>query len=228
LNRLYLAICLLIVVVGIAAGAFFFLGAPKEPRIEGAKVLAIIAEGFDYSEYDGVVRILKKEGAVVTTASFTTETVSGHGGSYEPEVTFDEVNVSLYDIVFIPGGDGPYNIIHHQGRQKVFDLLTQAYNEGKIIAAICHGPWVLAAADLVNGKTITCYNDQPMIDDLTAHGATVDTSKSVIRDGNIITANGPGAIIAFAEEIINVFIEKLSSTMGARIPSKLLSNSHSI
>ena len=209
MNRVYLLVCLLL--IGVAGGILLFLETqkkPSEPRMEGATVLAIIAKGFDYQEHVGVINILKSEGAAVVTASFTNETIYGHGGRYKPDIAFDEVNISLYDIIFIPGGDGPYNIIHHQDSEKVFKLLTQAYNEGKIIAAICHGPWVLAAADLVNGTTVTCASDPPMIADLKAHGAIVDTSKSVIRDGNIITANGPGAIKAFAEKIVEAFIEK--------------------
>ena len=66
-------------VSGIAGGIFFFLETQKKPRIEDAKVLAIIAEGFDYQEHVGVINILKREGATVVTASFTNETVSGHG-----------------------------------------------------------------------------------------------------------------------------------------------------
>ncbi len=208
MKRLHLALCLLsVVAAGVAGGTYYFLVILRQPRIEDARVLAMIAEGFDYTEYTGLANILKREGATITTASFTTETLSGHGGNYQPDITFDEVNVSLYDLVFIPGGDGPYNIIHHQDNQTVFDLLTQARDEGKIIAAICHGPWVLSAADLVDGKTVTCTNDQPMIDDLIASGATVDTSRNVIRDGNVVTANGPSAVEPFAEEIIKAIIE---------------------
>lgn len=47
-----------------------------------------------------------------------------------------------------------------------------------------------------------------MIDDLKTHGAIVDTRKSVIRDGNIITANGPAAIDSFAEEIVSAVVEQ--------------------
>jgi len=210
LKKSYVSICLLILVAGIATGAYFFLK-PKEPKIEGVKVLAIIAEGFDYGELYDVNRTLATEGITVTTASFTMYEVSRHGnypGNYEPDIAFDEVDVSRYDAVFIPGGDGPENIIEHQDGQKVFDILIQANSEEKIIAAICHGPWVLAAADVVNGKDVTCFNDAYMKADLTNSGAKVDITRSVIRDGNIITANGPQAVDAFAEEIISALTEK--------------------
>lgn len=192
-------------------GAYFYAEHQRKTgarMIVGVKVLALIAEGFDYTEYMGVVTRLKNEGAEIVTASFSTGTVLGHGGNYTPEVTFNEVNVSLYDVIFIPGGDGPYNIIRHEQNLTVFNILAQALNEGKIVAAICHGPWVLAAANLVNGVSVTCWQDEDMIRDLEARGAEVDTGKDVVRDGNIITANGPAAIEPFSKEIISALVEK--------------------
>jgi protease I len=210
LKKLYVSICLLIVIAGVVTGAYFFLR-PKESRFEGLRVLAIIADGFDYGELYGVNRTLAEEGIIMTTASFTTDGISGHRSyprNYGPDIAFDEVSVSLYDAIFIPGGNGPENIINHPDGQKVFDILTQAHNEGKIITAICHGPWVLAATNIVNGKNVTCYNDADMIADLIDSGAKVDTSQKVIKDENIITANGPQAVNAFTEEIVSVLIEK--------------------
>ncbi|UCC32980.1 MAG: DJ-1/PfpI family protein [Candidatus Bathyarchaeota archaeon] len=210
MKKLYVSICLLIVVAGVVTGAYFYLR-PEESRLEGFRILAIIADGFDYGELYGVNKTLAEEGIIMTTASFTTDGISGHGSyprNYEPDIAFDEVNVSLYDVIFIPGGDGPENIINHPDGQKVFDILTQAHSEGKIIAAICHGPWVLAAANIVDGKNVTCYNDADMVTDLLDSGANVDTSRYVVRDGNLITAIGPGVLNAFTEKILSVLIEE--------------------
>ncbi|MGB9718005.1 MAG: DJ-1/PfpI family protein [Thermoproteota archaeon] len=204
-------VLIVVIAVGSITGAYFYTMHQRrasEGQLRGVKVLAIIAEGFDYTEYIGVVNYLRKEGAEITTASFSTKTVSGHGGSFTPEITFNEVNVSVFHVIFIPGGDGPYNIIHNEQNQTVFNILTRALNEGKIVAAICHGPWVLAAADLVNGVRVTCWRDEDMIRDLEAQGAEVDTGESVIRDRNIITANGPAAIEAFSREIVSALAEK--------------------
>lgn len=207
MKKLYVSIYVLILVAGIATGIYFFT--QEKPKTEDSKVLAIVADGFDYFELTGVNNTLAREGITMTTASFTTNGISGsYPMNYEPDISFDEVSVSLYDVIFIPGGNGPENIINHPDRQKAFDILTQAHSEGKIIAAICHGPWVLAAANIVNGKDVTCFNDADMITDLINSGARVDTSQSVITDENIITANGPQAINAFAEEVMSVLIEK--------------------
>lgn len=209
MKKLYVSICLLILVAAIATEIYFL--AQNELKAEDFEVLAILADGFDYMELHGFNSTLAREGIKMTTASFTANEISGSFPDfrgYKPDITFDEVGVSLYDVVFIPGGSGPENIISHPDKQKVFDILTQAHNEGKVIAAICHGPWVLAAANLVNGTDVTCFNDPDMIIDLINSGATVDTSQSVTRDKNIITAFGPQDVDAFAEEIISVLIEK--------------------
>lgn len=212
MRRKHVLTLIVIIATGSITGAYFYAEHQRKTSvgtIEGVKVLAIIAEGFDYTEYTGVVTRLKKEGAEIVTASFSTKTVSGHGGNYTPELTFNEVNVSLYNVIFIPGGEGPYNIIHHEQNQMVFNILAQALSKGKIVAAICHGPWVLAAADLVNGVRVTCWQDEDMMRDLEARGAKVDTSSDVVRDGDIITANGPAAIEPFSREIISALVEKM-------------------
>jgi len=204
-SRRWLISIALITIIIIGLAAYFLTSRPR--RIEGARILVIVAEGFDYHEYAGVTGILSREGATITTASFTKEWISGKHGGCKPDLTFDEVNVSLYDVVYIPGGNGPYNIITSPESWKVYEIISEANDRGKIIAAICHGPWVLAGADIVRGKRVTCWNDQKMISDLKAHGAVVDTGKSVVRDGNIITARGPKAINALAEEIIKAIQE---------------------
>jgi protease I len=213
MRKKYVLMFMWVIVLGLAVSLYFYtwIRKPIGNRLKGIRVLAIIAEGFDYTEYMGVVSYLKKEGAEVDTASFTVERIEGHGGSYVPDTMFNEVNVSHYHVIFIPGGDGPYNIIHHENNQTVFKILTEGFEQEKIIAAICHGPWVLAAADLVDGVSVTCWPDQEMIEDLKAHGALVDTQKSVVRDGNIVTANGPAAINPFAEEIVSAVVEKYKS-----------------
>ncbi len=213
MRKKHVSIFTLVIVLGLAVSLYFYtwIRKPVGNRLEGIRALVIIAEGFDYTEYTGVVSYLKKEGAEVDTASFTVKRIEGHGGSCVPDTTFNEINVSHYHVIFIPGGDGPYNIIRHENNQTVFKILTEGFQQGKIIAAICHGPWVLAAADLVNGINVTCWPDQEMIEDLKAHGALVDTRKSVVRDGNIVTANGPAAINPFAEEIVSVAVEKYKS-----------------
>lgn len=197
---------LLLAVISIIGGVLIFNPLGNE-RIEGVEVLALLGEGFDYQEFRIMKARLEARGARVTAASFETTRLQGDGGSYTPEVTFSEVDASAYDVFFIPGGGGPADLIHNpyndiEGHQTAIDILVQANEAGTLIAAICHGPRVLAAADVVNGTRVTCYDHQYTINDLQAAGAVVDTSKSVIRDGNIITCRSPVATSRLAREIV--------------------------
>lgn len=204
------SICLVIIFAVAAMGAYFLMR-PSGSRLKDVEVLALIARGSDYSELYDVSQALTGEGASVTTASFTAGEVSGQ---IHAQISFDDVDVSRYDAIFIPGGSGPKNIIYHPDCQKAFDILVQANDQGKLIAAICHGPWVLAAADLVDGRRVTCYADAKMIDALVNGGADVFTSISVIRDGNIITANGPDAVHDFTHEMIKALTGDVASAKG--------------
>jgi len=178
------------------------------PRIDGARVLAILGSGYDHGEYTGVADILIGQGATVTAAGFTTETLQGHGGNTTPDIAFSAVNISAYDAIFIPGGDGPRSILDDPRNQTVLSMVVQANNEGKILAAICHGPWVLAGARVVNGKNVT--GNQDTHSDLRAAGGNLITGQRVVRDGNIITGVGPPDIQAFSEEVVNALAEALA------------------
>jgi len=178
------------------------------PRIDGARVLAILGSGYDHGEYTGVADILRGQGATVTAAGFTTAALTGHGGTTTPDIAFSEVNVSAYDAIFIPGGDGPRSILDDPRNQTVLSMVVQANNEGKILAAICHGPWVLAGARVVNGTNVT--GNQDTHNDLRAAGGNV-TGQRVVKDGNIITAVGPQDIPDFGEKVVIALAEVLAS-----------------
>jgi len=195
-------------IAGIAGIALWNYLNPPLPRIEEAKVLVILTTDFDHLEYSGVVSLLKKQGATVITASFTVGMVYGHGGSTVADITFSEVNISIFDAIFIPGGDSPYNIIHSSYNQTVLNLVRQADKEGKILAAICHGPWILAKAGVVNGKRVVGHSDT--VADLKAAGGIV-TAKLVERDGNLITAQYEGL-----RDFGNVLIIAISEKIGSR------------
>lgn len=197
-----LVFAVLVVVLG-----FIYPMITEQNRLEGVEVLAMVAEGSDHMEYTSIKTFLEGEGATVTTASFETGTVVGHFGRFNAEITFDQVDASHYDVILIPGGDGPQNMIDNEKNQLVYDILNQADEEGKLLAAICHGPWLLAAADLVDGCSVTCYPlDQVMIQYIMGAGASVNADELVVRDGRIITGQSPDAITPFSREILEALL----------------------
>lgn len=209
MRKLY-AVIGITVVVALVSGIILLwsYSNPPLPSIEGTKVLVILATGFDDLEYGDVVSFLEQRGAAVQTASFATGRVDGDRGGYtQATIAFSEVNISVFDAIFIPGGKSPGNILQDHRNQTVLDLVKEANEKGKILAAICHGPWILAKAEVVNGKKVVGHSDT--VADLEAAGGIV-TTKLVEKDRNIITAQFEG-LQEFKKVLLNAIYEKIGS-----------------
>ena len=88
-----------------------------------------------------------------------------------------------YDLVVLPGGHEAPDRVRQD--TNVLNFVQKMDESGKIVAAICHGPWILISADVVRGRKTTCYVG--MADDLRNAGATY-VDAPVVEDGNLITA----------------------------------------
>lgn len=101
-----------------------------------------------------------------------------------------------YDLLFLPGGKGP-ETVRLEG--KALEVCRKFMDEGKPIAAICHGPQVLISAGVVKGHTMTCWKG--VQDDLKAAGATV-RDEEVVVDDNLVTSRQPDDLPAFCREMM--------------------------
>jgi protease I len=101
-----------------------------------------------------------------------------------------------FDALVIPGGYAPYKM---RMRHAMVDLARDAMLTGKPVAAICHGPQVLISANVLRGRTLTCW-PSIAIDVKNAGGLYVD--KPVVEDGNLITSRKPDDVPVFSEAII--------------------------
>ena len=171
---------------------------PLEKRLQGKRV-AIFAEDLyeDLELWYPLLR-LKEEGAevVVVGPGDATE----HRGKYGYPVAVDkpisEVDVEQFDALVVPGGYAPDRMRRHAG---MVALVREMAQRGKIVAAICHGPWMLASAEVVAGKNVTCFF--AIKDDLVHAGATYRDAEVVV-DGNLITSRQPADLPAFLGAII--------------------------
>ncbi len=108
----------------------------------------------------------------------------------------EEVGGDDFAAVIIPGGYAPDRMRRYE---EMVNLVREANRAGKIIAAICHGGWLLASANVARDRTLTCY--YAIRDDLiNAGGRYVD--REVVRDGNIITSRKPEDLPAFCRTIL--------------------------
>jgi protease I len=107
-----------------------------------------------------------------------------------------DVSADDFDILIIPGGYAPDHI---RRCEPMIRLASHMAEQGKVIGAICHGPWVLCSTQALKGRKATCFF--AIKDDvINAGGKYVDAE--VIRDGNLITSRKPDDLPAFMQTII--------------------------
>ncbi|MGI8988582.1 MAG: type 1 glutamine amidotransferase domain-containing protein [Bryobacteraceae bacterium] len=114
------------------------------------------------------------------------------------ERSYDEVNASDFDGIVIPGGYAPDHIRRHE---KALRLVKDLDRAGKMVASICHGPWVLCSAGVLKGRRATSFF--AIKDDVVNAGAKWEDSEVVV-DGNLITSRKPEDLPAFCRAAIEV------------------------
>lgn len=152
-------------------------------RLDGKKVLVLLAP--DYQETEAAVPIstLADAGADAVVASTSTGMMAGHRkkATINAELTLAQVDPAAYDAVLVPGGKSPAALRRDPDALKIVRLM---FESGKPVCAIGYGPELLAAAGILQGKTITGW---PGIKkEMLASGARFE-NESVWVDGNVIT-----------------------------------------
>jgi protease I len=167
-------------------------------KLKGKRI-AVLAENL-YQELELWYPVLRmrEEGAtvvIVGTGSASTYT-SKHGYPVSVDVTAGDVSADDFDAVIVPGGYGPDLLRRYDS---VLTLVKGIYDQGKVVAAICHAGWVLASAQILAGKTLTSV---PAIKDDLIHAGATWVDQEVVVDGNLITSRMPNDLPAFCREII--------------------------
>lgn len=162
-----------------------------------AKILIIATDGFEQSELFKPREALLDAGAEVTLASNKSEPIQGmqhheKGETITPDVALEDVRTEDYDALVIPGGVANPDALRME--KDALRIVRDFFDRDKPVAAICHGPWLLAEADVIDGRRLTSW---PSIrTDLANAGAEV-VDEEVVVDGNLITSRKPDDIPAF-------------------------------
>ncbi|MDF9746966.1 type 1 glutamine amidotransferase domain-containing protein [Natrinema salsiterrestre] len=120
--------------------------------------------------------------------------------SYEVEKTFADVSADDYDALIVPGGTVGADTLRTD--EDGVELLRRHLEDGKPAGVICHGPWTLIEADVVDGRTLTSYHSL-QTDVRNAGGEWVD--EEVVVDGGLVTSRNPDDLEAFCEAILEEF-----------------------
>jgi len=167
--------------------------------LEGKRIAILAEEDFEDSELIEPLKSMKNAGAkVVIVGSGSKESYQGKRGNATVQVdaTADKVKAEDFDAIIVPGGYAPDKMRLHQ---PMVELVKKAYDLGKVVAAVCHGPQLLISADIVRGRRVTSW-PSVAIDLRNAGAEWVD--EPVVRDGNLITSRKPADLPRFDKAII--------------------------
>jgi len=159
-------------------------------------VMIIAPKNFRDEELLNTKEVLEKHGVDVIVASKGVSKATGSlGSTVDVDKDITNVKVNDYDAVIFVGGAGT-NVYFND--ETALGIARDSYELGKITAAICIAPVILANAGVLDGKKATVFSSGK--DDIMANGADY-TGEQVTQDGKVITGNGPAAARSFGELI---------------------------
>jgi len=172
------------------------------PNINKARILIIATDGFEQAELEVPRDKLKEAGAQVTIASPDGKEIMGWdktdwGEAANVDIKIADAREGDFDALVIPGG--VINPDKLRVDQDAMNLVKAFLASGKIVAAVCHGPWLLVQADALKGRQATSYKS--IRKDVENAGAKWIDREVVVDDG-IITSRNPDDLPAFVKKII--------------------------
>ncbi|HAN46813.1 MAG TPA: DJ-1 family protein [Cyanobacteria bacterium UBA8156] len=160
----------------------------------GAIAVVPLVPGFEEIEAVTIIDVLRRGGVSVVVAGLTAEPVAGsHDIALVPDQILGAIAWDEVSALVLPGGPGTATL---QTTEPVIQALQKLHGAGKLTAAVCAAPLVLAAAGLLTGKRVTSY---PTVRDRLG-GIWVE--EPVVQDGTILTGSGPATALPFALKVL--------------------------
>jgi protease I len=174
-------------------------------NLKGVKVAILATDGFEQSELREPRRALDDAGAKTEVVSLKSGEIKGWnhgewGDKVAVDKTVDSVDPQDYDALLLPGG--VMNPDQLRMDAKAVTFVKAFFDAKKPVAAICHGPWTVIEAGVVNGRTLTSWPSL-RTDIQNAGGRWVD--QEAVVDGNLVTSRNPKDIPAFNREVAKLF-----------------------
>ena len=188
---------------------------PNDMSLSGKKVAILATDGFEQAELLEPRKALEKAGAQTTVVSLKSGDIKGWseqnwGEAIPVDMTVEDANVEDFDALMLPGG--VMNPDKLRMNDNAVQLVRDFFDAGKPIGAICHGPWMLVEADVVEDTTLTSWPSLET-DIENAGGTWVD--EEVVTDNGIVTSRKPADIPAFSKKLIEEISEGVHSRTTA-------------
>lgn len=177
------------------------------PTLNGKRVAILVEDGFEQVELTSPKQALEQAGATTQIISPKRGKVKGWehtkwGDEFPVDVAIEQANANDYDALVLPGG--VMNPDKLRTNQQAVQFVRSFFDQHKPVAAICHGPWILAEADVLRGRKVTSYNS--IKTDLKNAGANwVD--QEVVVDQGLITSRNPDDLPAFNRKLVEEVAE---------------------
>lgn len=172
------------------------------PKISDAKILILSTDGFEQSELLTPLEELKAAGATVHVATPDAKSITGWtdgdwGETVEADLDLAQADYGAYDALVLPGGQINPDVL--RTNETAVKLVREFVTGNKIVAAICHAPWLLIEAEVIRGRDATSYGS--IRTDMVNAGANWMDCEVAISNG-IITSRSPEDLEAFIAKII--------------------------
>lgn len=172
------------------------------PDIRQSKILILATNGYEQSELQVPLQRLRDAGATVHVGAPQPGEIRGWreknwGDPVRVDVTIDDIRSEDYDALVLPGGQMNPDVLRTNAR--AVDLVREFIDASKVVAAICHAPWMLVEADVLRGRRVTSY-ESIRTDVRNAGAEWVD--EQVVVDNGLVTSRSPRDLDAFCSKII--------------------------
>jgi len=190
-------------------------------KLDGKKVAILVTDGFEQVEMTKPREALEEAGAETKIVSLKPGKIQGmnhadKGDKFDVDLTLDEARPQKFDALLIPGGFMNPDVL--RSKEEALEFTRHFFDEGKPVATICHGPWVLIDAGVVRGRTLTSW---PAIKTDVNNAGGNWVNQEVVVDNGLVTSRKPDDIPAFNEKMIEEFCEGRHEAAVAAAPAVL-------
>jgi protease I len=190
-------------------------------ELKDKKIAILVADGFEQVEMTEPRKALEEAGAKTELVSPAQKEVQGwkhheKADKFPVDLQLDAAHPENYDALLLPGGVMSPDQL--RVNPKAVDFVKSFFQEGKPVAAICHGPWMLVEADVVHGRAVTSW---PSVKTDLRNAGAQWLDMEVVSDHGLVTSRKPDDIAAFNRKMIEAFAD------GAPVPQAVGAREHS-